>query len=95
MFMLASHRLPLFINFSVSRQLGSKNYGAVPWLRQLVAGLLLQTPRFKSQASLDGICGAQSSSIGTSISLSTLVSPVIVIRPVLHTDIHSSTNNSA
>jgi len=39
MFMLASHRLPLFINFSVSRQLGSKNYGVVPWLRQLVAGL--------------------------------------------------------
>jgi len=45
-FMLASHRLPLFINFSVSRQLSSKNYGAVPWLRQLFAGLLLQTPNF-------------------------------------------------
>jgi len=77
MFILASHRLPLFINplkaelnpichllsllgahhilhvsrirvnFSVSRQLGSKNYGAVPWLRQLVAGLLLQRPKFR------------------------------------------------
>jgi len=45
-FMLASYRLSLFINFSVSRQLGSKNYGAVPWVRQLVAGLLLQRPKF-------------------------------------------------
>jgi hypothetical protein len=45
-FMLAHHRLPLFINFSVSRQQVSKNCGAVPWLRLLVAGLLLQRPKF-------------------------------------------------
>jgi len=45
-FMLASHRLPLIINFSVSRQLGSKNYGALPLVRELVADLLLLRPKF-------------------------------------------------